>query len=278
MSNTWYFRTIEKYILALLNTFNEISLPVYNKEGVLVKEVPVPIYFGNSDKPFKFNNTTKNLIAGNTYTLPRLALTFNSMSRNANRDTSKYSIINRTSLDNTNKKIQFQFNSVAYDFQFTLQLQTKTLTDALILIEHIVPLFRPSYTIPVFETDIQEEPTSILVDLNSVDLELPDSLEEDEIRIVNVNFPLTVRGNLYLLVKDEKVITKMRLYLDEKTMENTYKSLAFMNFDVVNIDKENRKSLSTLDAETAKDKLTEENKKVKILKPQKEDPFYYWNM
>ena len=66
MSNTWYFRTIEKYILALLNTFNEISLPVYNKEGVLVKEVPVPIYFGNSDKPFKFNNTTKNLIAGNT--------------------------------------------------------------------------------------------------------------------------------------------------------------------------------------------------------------------
>ena len=32
----------------------------------------------------------------------------------------------------------------------------------------------------------------------------------------------------------------MRLYLDEKTMENTYKSLAFMNFDVVNIDKENK--------------------------------------
>ena len=25
-------------------------------------------------------------------------------------------------------------------------------------------------------------------------------------------------------------------------------------------------------------KLTEENKKVKILKPQNEDPFYYWNM
>ena len=38
------------------------------------------------------------------------------------------------------------------------------------------------------------------------------------------------------------------------------------------------KSLSTLDAEEAKNKLTEENKKVKILKPQNEDPFYYWNM
>ena len=33
-----------------------------------------------------------------------------------------------------------------------------------------------------------------------------------------------------------------------------------------------------LAAEEAKNKLTEENKKVKILKPQNEDPFYYWNM
>ncbi len=47
---------------------------------------------------------------------------------------------------------------------------------------------------------------------------------------------------------------------------------------ILKLDKENRKSLSTLDAEEVKNKLTEENKKVKILKPQNEDPFYYWNM
>ncbi len=47
---------------------------------------------------------------------------------------------------------------------------------------------------------------------------------------------------------------------------------------ILKLDKENRKSLSTLDAEEAKNKLTEENKKVKVLKPQNEDPFYYWNM
>lgn len=47
---------------------------------------------------------------------------------------------------------------------------------------------------------------------------------------------------------------------------------------ILKLDKENRKSLSTLDAETAKNKLTEENEKVKTLKPQNEDPFYYWNM
>lgn len=47
---------------------------------------------------------------------------------------------------------------------------------------------------------------------------------------------------------------------------------------ILRLDKKNRKSLSTLDTEAAKDKLNEENKKVKALKPQNEDPFYYWNM
>ena len=47
---------------------------------------------------------------------------------------------------------------------------------------------------------------------------------------------------------------------------------------ILRLNKENRKSLSTLDMAAAKDKLTEENKKVKALKPQNEDPFYYWNM
>ena len=47
---------------------------------------------------------------------------------------------------------------------------------------------------------------------------------------------------------------------------------------ILKLNKENRRSLSALDMNAAKDKLNEENKKVKALKPQNEDPFYYWNM
>lgn len=47
---------------------------------------------------------------------------------------------------------------------------------------------------------------------------------------------------------------------------------------ILRLDKKNRKSLSALDMDAAKDKLNEENKKIKTLKPQNEDPFYYWNM
>lgn len=47
---------------------------------------------------------------------------------------------------------------------------------------------------------------------------------------------------------------------------------------ILGLDKENIKNLSTLNDKEAKDKLNEENKKVKVLTPKKEDAFYYWNM
>ena len=49
----------------------------------------------------------------------------------------------------------------------------------------------------------------------------------------------------------------------------------------ISVDEANAKTAlvnATAYAETAKNKLTEENKKFKVLKPQNEDPFYYWNM
>lgn len=232
---TWYNRTIERYIVSLLDMFNDMKMPIYNQDGVLIKEIPVPIYFGNSDKAYKLHNTTENLVNGNNFTLPRMSLTFNSMTRNAARDTNKYSYINVTDpIDN--KKVQFQFNSVAYDFSFNLQLQTRTLSDALILMEHITPLFRPTYTIPVFEIPIQEEPTSIIVELQSVDMDIPTDFEEDDIRIITINMPLLLRGNVYLPIKDQALITKMRLYINEKIDNDFYNSLLFYNWDAVNIE------------------------------------------
>ena len=84
----YYHRTIEKYIIGLLNTFNNIKLPIFDKAGKLVKEVPVPIFFGSRDKAYQMNNTTKNLVSGNSYSLPRMNLQFLSMSKAGQRDTS----------------------------------------------------------------------------------------------------------------------------------------------------------------------------------------------
>ncbi len=236
----YYHRTIEKYIVGLLNTFSQIKLPIFNKNGKVTKEITVPIFFGSRDKSYQMNNTNKNLIQGNSLTLPRMNLQLLSLSRAGQRDTSKHSVINITEKENNkDKKVSFQFNSVSYDFQFLLQIETRTLTDTLIILEYITPLFRPTYTIPIYEVDIQKEPTSVIVELSSVDLEIPNEFEDEEIRIIKANLQLNLRGNIYLPEKQQEVIKKLRLYLNESVYKNFNNSLSFYNLEVANYDKEN---------------------------------------
>lgn len=227
-------QTLKKYTVAILDAFNDIKIPVYNKKGKITKEIKVPIQFGNKDKAYRLDNLNSNLKAGNNYTLPRMALSFNSMNKATNRDTSKYSKINLKSKEDNRKMVQFQFNSVAYDFQFTLHIATRTLSEMMLITESITPLFRPTYTLPVFELDIQEEPTDIILELNGVELNIPEELADDELRIIMCDIPLNLRGNMYLPIMDEQLITKMRLYVNERIEKDLNRAVEFYQFEIDN--------------------------------------------
>lgn len=227
-------QTLKKYTVAILDAFNGIKIPVFNKKGKVTKEISVPIQFGNKDKAYRLDNLNTNLKAGNNYTLPRMALSFNSMNKATNRDTSKYSKINLKSKEDDRKTVQFQFNSVAYDFQFTLHIATRTLSEMMLITESITPLFRPTYTLPVYELDIQETPTDILLELNGVELTIPEDLADDELRIIMCDMPLNLRGNMYLPILDEQLITKMRLYVNEKIGDDLTRALQFYQFEIDN--------------------------------------------
>lgn len=231
---TFHNQTLKKYTVAILDAFNNIKIPVFNKKGKITKEIKVPIQFGNKDKAYRLDNLNTNLKAGNNYTLPRMALSFNSMNKATNRDTSKYSKINLKSKEDDRKMVQFQFNSVAYDFQFTLHIATRTLTEMMLITESITPLFRPTYTIPVYELDIQDTPTDIILELNGVELNIPEDIADDELRIIMCDISLNLRGNMYLPIMDEQLITKMRLYMNEKLEENLTRSLEFYQFEIDN--------------------------------------------
>jgi len=72
-------------------------------------------------------------------------------------------------------------------------------------------MFRPDITLKIQELDIQEEPTSVPVALGDFGITLPDEMGEDEIRIIEVEFPLTLKGNLYLPIKDSEIIREIEV-------------------------------------------------------------------
>jgi hypothetical protein len=207
----WHHQTIKKNTVAILDLFNDMEVPRFSQDGELISSIKIPIIFGNRDKLFQhLDNTNSNLSTGNINSLPKMALTFDGMSKSPARDTNKLQKINRTS---GTEIINFQFNPRAYDFMFTLNIATRTLTDMTIIVEQIAPLFRPTRTLYVKEIDIQEEASELTLEIGDFTFNLPDSLEESDIRIVECSLPITLRGNLYLPIKDTSIFTKFKLFL-----------------------------------------------------------------
>jgi hypothetical protein len=165
---------------------------------------------GNRDKAFQLSeHDIENLLTGNVNILPRMVLEFDSMNKAQERDTNKLHKINKKALNDLS--YQYHYNAVAYDFNYNIHIATRTFTDATIIVEQIAPMFRPDLTLKIQELDIQQEPTSVPVTIGDFSFTLPDELAEEDIRIIEVSFPITVKGNLYLPIKDASIIKELEI-------------------------------------------------------------------
>jgi len=207
----YYHQSIKNYTIALLDLFNDIQVPRFNSIGEKISEYPVSIKFGHRNKAFLLNeHDIENLTNGNVNVLPRMILEYNGMSKAPERDTNKNHKINKKILDSNDLVAQYHYNSRAYDFNFTLHIATRTFTDNCIIVEQIAPIFNPDYTIKIREVDNQEVPTSIPVTIGEFDTDLPEP-EPDDIRIIRTSLPITLKGNLYLPIKEQKIIRNVKI-------------------------------------------------------------------
>jgi len=213
----FHHQSIKNYTIALLSLFNDIRVPRFKKNGDKLHDVIVPIKFGNRDKAFMLSeHDIENLHTGNVNVLPRMVLQFDGMTKSPERDTNKLSKINKRKVGNdpTSLLYNYHYNAVAYDFNYTIYIATKTFSDATIIVEQIAPMFRPDITLKIQELDIQEKPTSVPVQIQDFNFTLPEDMSEEDIRIIEVDFSLIVKGNLYLPITDTEVIKEIEVNMD----------------------------------------------------------------
>jgi len=213
----FHHQSIKNYTIALLDLFNDIHVPRYKKNGDLLHDVIVPIKFGNRDKAYMLSeHDIENLHTGNVNVLPRMVLQFDGMTKAPERDTNKLSKINKKKVGSNPAQLLFNYhyNAVAYDFNYTVFIACRSFTDATIIVEQIAPMFRPDITLKIQELDIQEKPTSVPVQIEDFSFTLPEDMGEEDIRIIEVEFPLSVKGNLYLPITDAEVIKEIEINMD----------------------------------------------------------------
>lgn len=201
----FHFETTRKYTAALLSIFNNIEYKVDNNY------YKVPIQELTREKSDVYSQwTDKQIFTGNTQVLPRMALIFNSLEPAREREKIKFHKINKTI---NGKKISFQYNSVPYNFNYQIILQARGINQAAMIYEQIAAFFNPSYTLRIKEIPIQDEYTSVVVDLNSIDYQNSE-YELESLDIVTVTFDLKVRGNIYPAIQDNYLVEQIQLYLN----------------------------------------------------------------
>jgi hypothetical protein len=225
----FFHNSIRNYTIALLDLFNDIHIPRFDESGERIDDIKIPIKFGNRDKAYQLDeHEIENLINGNVNVLPKMVLEFNSMAKALDRNTNKNHKINKRKKGTNPADLtyEYHYNAVAYDFEFTLYLATRNFTDATIVIEQIAPMFRPDISMKINELDIQESPTTVPVAIGDFDITLPD-LDPDEIRIIEVSLPISLKGNLYMPIKDQGIIKELEINMINIEGERNKKGIEY---------------------------------------------------
>ena len=213
LKNILYFNSTRTNTLALLDGFNNIKHWVKDENGDDVEKV-VPISFGNYEKSQYLEDIgEEDLKSGKFNVIPRLVLSFNGMTKAPERTTSKYQKISKTVTDiNGKTSLNFGYNSVPYNFQYTLTVQARGLNQAFMLVEQILPRFRPSYYIGIKEYPLFDDKTETQLLIEDPQFEILEEFQDTDVNIVNVTFGLDLRGNLYMPLQISapiKIVTLM---------------------------------------------------------------------
>jgi hypothetical protein len=163
---SYYHGTIRKVIIAFGRLFSDIKVIRYDKEGTPLQTITVPIAYAPKEKWIariegdpSLNNTLYNV-------LPRLSFEINGYAYDASRALNKMNtIVCNDATDPTRKQV---FTPTPYNIEITLYILTKTTEDGLAILEQILPVFRPDYTLSIKAINDMNIIMDVPIVLNSV--------------------------------------------------------------------------------------------------------------
>lgn len=256
-----YFSSIRNYTLALLNAFNNVKYWVEDEPNNNQKEFTVPISFGNYEKSIVLQDLSEDdITAVNFNFLPRLVLSFEGMTKNPDRQTNKFQKLSQRVLVEDKLKANVSYNSVAYDFHFTLLLQARGLTIASQITEEILVMFNPSLNLLIEEFPLFDNRTETQILIADPAFEIMDEFAEEDVNIINVTFDITVRGNIYSPIGIEGPIEVVKMFThlwDEKEAINS-KLASYYRFDIdTQTGKVSKETLRAFDGTTKTSQVVE---------------------
>lgn len=202
--------TIRKYVAGMLAFFSNLRVEYLANGKVYQRKLPV--FYGNREKLLTIEeHEFAELMNGNTNFLPRASLVIDSMTYDQNRQNNKNVAVQREltmqSLTNKNAFAYMTSAPSPYNIAVRLNLVTRGMNDAMMLVEQVASFFNPFYTFKMVE---EQQESSIRLQLDSVTFEPPE-IDQFSSNEVMVEFGFTLYGNMYKPRSKEFIIDTITL-------------------------------------------------------------------
>lgn len=211
-----YPEIIKKTIIGFGTLFSNIQVIRRNSDGVVVEMVKVPIAYGPKEKFIQRIDADPTLTQGVYITLPRLAFEITGYSHDTSRATNRNNKIQCKTTDG----LTFTYTPVPYNLDISLYLLTKGTEDSLAVLEQILPLFQPEYTLNLRAMPEMLVTTNVPITLQGVSV--ADDYEGDYAtrRLVTHTFNFTAKLMLFGQMHGNGVILRTETNLPGFDLEH----------------------------------------------------------
>lgn len=158
----------KKYVIAFGQLFNGIDVVRYNTAGVENHRVRVPLTYGPKEKFYVRNTQDPNVDRPAAIQLPRMAFEIIGYGYAGERK-QQNNIKLRYRSNNPNQNT-YVFHPVPWDILFNLYTITKSADEMAQIIEQILPMFTPDYTVAVKLVPEADITTDIPITLSGMDV------------------------------------------------------------------------------------------------------------
>lgn len=204
---TYYHGAIRKTIVAFGRLFSDIKIARQGNDGAVAQTISVPLAYAPKEKWLVRIDSDPNL-NNHTYTsLPRLSFEIVGYHYDATRKTNKMNkIVCKDASSSENPTAKAVFSPAPYNVDINLYILTKTQEDSMQILEQILPIFNPEYTLSINALPAIEIVQDVPVILNSVIAEDNYDGSFQERRFVTHTLSFTIKTNIYGPVTENGVI------------------------------------------------------------------------
>ena len=194
---------IWKYCVVFGTFFNDVTIQRGDVNNPDMQKFKVPIEFGPKEKFLGMTNAKPTDAKDRAIQLPRMSFEMTGMSFDATRK-----LLRRNIISNQNKKILY---GAPWNINFRLSIMTKNMLDATKIVEQVLFLFQPDYTVDVKlikDFDHIDRITTDFVSISHQD-EYEGQFESMRKTIWDIDFMM--KGWLYGGIDEGKQIKKISL-------------------------------------------------------------------